>query len=361
MVMVHGFLTHLEIYWESPRNAWSMRRYAKDLRILQFDKRGLGMSDRAATAPTLEIQMDDIRAVLDAAGVERAVVWASGSPGPALAAFFAAAHPERTVAMWLDGNVMEVGDDDYPWVESAEELEAWMDQVSPGWGSEGASTLEFARQCWPEAMDDPALRDPAFLRWLAKLARNAATPTSLRRFEEMWMATDVRPILRTICVPTAVALHEGQGRTAQGRGGLPRREHPRGASRSRAAQQLPWAERRGALHRRRRAVRRLGPGRGGSARPDAGDRALHRHRGLDARRPRDRRCALEDAARDATTRSCGHGRPLSGPGDRPDGRRLPRHLRRAGPRREVRAGDLRGGQAARASRSGPAATPARSS
>ena len=211
MVMVHGFLTHLEIYWESPRNAWSMRRYAKDLRILQFDKRGLGMSDRAATAPTLEIQMDDIRAVLDAAGVERAVVWASGSPGPALAAFFAAAHPERIVAMWLDGNVMEVGDDDYPWVESAEELEAWMDQVGPGWGSEGASTLEFARQCWPEAMDDPALRDPAFLRWLAKLARNAATPTSLRRFEEMWMATDVRPILRTICVPTAVALHEGQG------------------------------------------------------------------------------------------------------------------------------------------------------
>src|SRR5947207_10229671 len=72
LVVIHGWISHLEVYWEQPRFVRFMRRLSRDLRVIQFDKRGMGMSDRITRAPDLETRMDDVRAVMDAADVQRA-------------------------------------------------------------------------------------------------------------------------------------------------------------------------------------------------------------------------------------------------------------------------------------------------
>jgi len=115
LLVIHGWISHLEVYWEQPRFARFMRRLSRNMRVLHFDKRGAGMSDRFGRPPDLETRMDDVRAVMDAAGVERAALFGWGTGGPPLAAFFAATHPERTLAVCMDGYMLERRDADYPW------------------------------------------------------------------------------------------------------------------------------------------------------------------------------------------------------------------------------------------------------
>ena len=203
LVLVDGWFSHLEVAWESPPLARMLRRYAKTFRVLRFDQRGVGMSDRLSGAPDLDAQMDDIRAVMDAAGVEAASLAANGWVAPALAAFFAATHPDRTQALWLDGPIHYAAADDYPWGQSEAAWQEWVDRFCPRWGS-AASALEFAHDCFAE--NTVPFDDPAFLRWLAKLARFAATPTSIAHYGQMWHDTDVRGVLSTICVPTATVI-----------------------------------------------------------------------------------------------------------------------------------------------------------
>jgi len=206
LVVVHGFFSHLEVYWELPQFAAFMRRLSKNVRVLHFDKRGLGMSDRLSVAPSLDIQMDDIRAVMDAAGVDRAALCAYGAPGPELAAFFAATHPARTLALWLDGGVHEAQDVDYPWGEPEQNVQTWREALPTTWGND-AYALQFAHECFGDTEGDAPFGDGLFLRWLTKMARFSATPTSIFQFERMWLDTDVRGILPTVSVPAAVMLH----------------------------------------------------------------------------------------------------------------------------------------------------------
>jgi pimeloyl-ACP methyl ester carboxylesterase len=102
LVVAHAWFSHIEIYWEPPRFARFMRRLARGARVVHFDKRGTGLSDRLAHVPTLETRMDDIRAVMDAEGFERAVLLGWGD-GAGLAALFAATYPHRTTALCFYG------------------------------------------------------------------------------------------------------------------------------------------------------------------------------------------------------------------------------------------------------------------
>jgi class 3 adenylate cyclase len=206
LVVVAGYITHLEVYWELPQWAVFMRRLAKNMRVLVFDKRGVGMSDRLSVAPSLDLQMDDLRAVIDAAGVERAAILGGGSPGPATAAFFAATRPDRTLALWIDGSVHSARDEDCPWGMSEEDFQRVLERRFATWGQD-AHALEFAHDIFGDDPGDAPFDDPSLLRWVTKIARFSATPTSIAQFERMWFETDVRQTLPTIGVPTAVAVH----------------------------------------------------------------------------------------------------------------------------------------------------------
>ena len=210
LLVVHGWVSHLEVYWEQPRYVRFLRRLSRNMRVLVFDKRGIGMSDRVAGAPDLGILLDDVRAVMDAAGVERAALLGWGGPGPELAAFFAATYPERTMCFALLGDLHYRAEPDYPWGVTPEDFERGLAALLEAWGTD-AGAHEFVRwgyggMFWgPEGHTDvPPYGDPEFLRWNAKLARYAATPASYEAFDRMWFGTDVRPVLPAVSVPTAV-------------------------------------------------------------------------------------------------------------------------------------------------------------
>jgi pimeloyl-ACP methyl ester carboxylesterase len=117
LVLVMGWLTHLEVYWEEPSYRRFVHRLAGFTRLILFDKRGMGLSDRT-TVGTLEERMDDVRGVMDAVGSRRAVLMAI-SEGAPLSMLFAASHPERTAALiFSGGEVKEVTTDDWPWGQS---------------------------------------------------------------------------------------------------------------------------------------------------------------------------------------------------------------------------------------------------
>jgi class 3 adenylate cyclase len=168
-----------------------MWRLARKMRVLHFDKRGTGMSDRFSRPPGLEARMDDVRAVMDAAGVERAALFGWGDGGPPLAAFFAATHPERTIALCIDPHIHTRRSHDYPFEFTDEEFEEWLAGETAVWGDEDVDTLG----------DAP---DAESARWQAKMSRFGATPGGMAALSRMWFETDVRDILPTIRVPTLV-------------------------------------------------------------------------------------------------------------------------------------------------------------
>jgi class 3 adenylate cyclase len=198
IVYVNPAYSHLEVYWELPAYASFMRSLASFARVICFDKRGVGMSDRITKVPDLETRMDDIRAVMDASGTPRAALYGMGD-GAALASLFAATHPDRTVALIFAGTPRIRWAPDFPWGEKDEE-EAEFSRVYEIWGDEDHGQ-EFASLHFG---DDPVIKDPGFARWLAKMARFAGTPKSMRLFDQAWYETDVRDVLPTIHVPTLV-------------------------------------------------------------------------------------------------------------------------------------------------------------
>jgi len=215
LLVVHGWVSHLEVYWEQPRYVRFIRRLSRDLRVLLFDKRGIGMSDRVTGSPDLSVLLDDVRAVMDAAGVEKAALLGWGGPGPELAAFFTATYPERALCLVISGPIHERREQDYPWGEAPEEFEEGLARVVRSWGSaDGAA--DFVRSGYLGDLPlSPPYGDPDFLRWNAKLARYAATPASYEAFERMWFDTDVRPALRAISVPTSWFFAAGDEREAE--------------------------------------------------------------------------------------------------------------------------------------------------
>jgi class 3 adenylate cyclase len=205
LILINGWVSHLEIYWEQPRYVRFLRRLSRNMRVLVFDKRGIGMSDRVGEgAPDLGILADDVRAVMDAAGVEKAALLAHGSPGPELAAFFAATHPERTLCLAHYGCLHFRQEPDYPWGDSEEEWVAELADLEE-FGSE-EHAREFISDSYLRGAEpaSPPFDEPEFIAWNAKLARFAATPASYEAFVRMWLATDVRPLLGSISAPAAV-------------------------------------------------------------------------------------------------------------------------------------------------------------
>ena len=195
LVYVEGAYTHLEVAWELPQYRRWCERLGEFTRLIRFDKRGLGMSDRVPGATTLEERMDDIRAVMDAVGSERAAIVGESEGGP-LSILFAAAHPGRTVGLILQGaEVRERKDDEWPWGEATdEEAEAYYALIPERWGQ----GLGFEYLV-------PSVGDVEWGRaWLGRLALHAATPASWEAFARMAHDIDVRDVVPAIKVPTLI-------------------------------------------------------------------------------------------------------------------------------------------------------------
>ena len=164
----------------------------------------MGMSDRIFGTPDVSLLMDDVRAVMDASGTERAAVLGWGGTGGApLAALFAATYPERTVALCLDGALHHRWAPDFPWGQTDEEEEQSSVAQAAIWGDDDHA-IELAGWCFGDRPEDCPFDDLVFLRWVTKLMRYAATPSSMRAFSHMWQMTDIREVLPAIHVPTAI-------------------------------------------------------------------------------------------------------------------------------------------------------------
>ncbi len=197
LVVIHGWVSHLEVYWEQPRYVRFMRRLAEHMRILNFDKRGTGMSDRFGRPPDLEARMDDVRAVMEAAGVEMAAVFGWGTGGPPLAAVFTATNPDKTMALCIDPKIQERSTPDFPYGD-----DSWKDEMTDEWLAGWGDHEEIS------GFDNPP-SDDEFRRWANKMFRFAATPTSYVAAFSFWWELDVRAVLPTIQVPTLVIAKTG--------------------------------------------------------------------------------------------------------------------------------------------------------
>ena len=211
LVLVLGFATHLELQWESPPFARFFERISSFSRLIIFDKRGTGLSDPVTEVPTLEQRIDDVRAVMDAAGSERAVLFGISEGGP-MSALFAATHPDRVAALVLHGAMGRTTEaPDYPWASPAEALrESAAEFIAPYWGQQAEGMVELFA---PSFADDPEA-----VEFTARMERSAASPAMVQQIFEMFLDIDVRGILPTIHVPTLV-LHRRGDRVVNRRAG----------------------------------------------------------------------------------------------------------------------------------------------
>jgi class 3 adenylate cyclase len=201
LVYFPGWVSHLEHAWEEPGVARFYRRLASFSRLILFDKRGTGLSDRVSDAalPNLEQRMDDLRAVMDAAGSERAALFGISEGGP-LSVLFAATYPGRTTALVLYGTYARfLQAADYPWRPSTAAFEAFVQAIEERWG-QPLSVRLFA----PSAGDDPHFR-----AWWASAMRLGASPGAALALLRMNTEIDVRDILPAVRVPTLVLHRAG--------------------------------------------------------------------------------------------------------------------------------------------------------
>ena len=197
LVYVMQYANNLEVVAEHPRAARFLDRIASFSRLIMFDKRGTGLSDRRQT-PDLEMRADDLRVVLDAVGSERAVLFGE-SEGGSLVAFFAAAHPQRVLALILFATLARYAwAPDYPFGMRRDEYEARRGALVSGWG-----TFDYVRGLVEEQAPSMA-GDADYIRWWAKLQRHAASPAAALEFEDVWYGTDVRDVLGSVQAPTLV-------------------------------------------------------------------------------------------------------------------------------------------------------------
>jgi class 3 adenylate cyclase len=196
-------ISHLELAWENATTAAFLERLGSMCRLMRFDLRGTGMSDRIAGAPTLETRMDDIRAVMDAAGSERAVVFGLGDAGP-LGVLFAATYPERTAALVLmNSSPRFVRNPELPWLPTRAESQLTAKGFERHWGEPDFMT-NFLRSSNPSAKETD-------LREIARLLRMSVSPGSAAAYVRMNEDVDVCHVLPLIRVPTLVLHREAGG------------------------------------------------------------------------------------------------------------------------------------------------------
>src|SRR5579864_9782233 len=194
LVLVPGFISHLELDWQEPHHAQFLERLGSFARLIRFDKRGTGLSDRPSTLGGIETRMDDVRAVMDAVSCERAALFAFWEGGP-MTSRFAATYPERVSALALFGTfARRVRSDDYPWHVTREELVAAADRIAKVWGTEQTTALD--------AFSPGA--NAALRRWWIARDRAGATPGAVRELILSNVDIDIRPVLPAIQAPTLV-------------------------------------------------------------------------------------------------------------------------------------------------------------
>lgn len=201
IVYVPGWVSHLELAWEEPTMARYLTRLASFSRLIMFDKRGTGLSDRVRDdqLPTLEERMDDLRAVMDAAGSKEAAIMGA-SEGGNLSALFAASHPERTKALIMYGSyVKRSWSPDYPWAPTPEEREREIEIIEREWGN-----LMDLEHYVPSKVGDEE-----FAWRLATYLRRAASPGAAATLLRMNTEIDIRSVLPTISVPTLILNRTG--------------------------------------------------------------------------------------------------------------------------------------------------------
>jgi pimeloyl-ACP methyl ester carboxylesterase len=211
LVYVPGFLSNVEMMWENPHLAGFLRRLAAFSRLIVFDKRGTGLSDRVADLPTLEQRMDDVRAVMDAADSRRAALFGH-SEGASMGILFATTYPERTVALITYGAfARRCRADDYPWGETLEARLPFIERLEERWGEPKIADLAFSA---PSLAGDTALQD-----WLDAYYRRSASPKAAADLLRMNTYVDVRDVLPSVHVPTLVlqAVGDRNAKVEEGR------------------------------------------------------------------------------------------------------------------------------------------------
>jgi pimeloyl-ACP methyl ester carboxylesterase/DNA-binding winged helix-turn-helix (wHTH) protein len=196
LVFVMGWVSHLEYFWREPTFASFLLRLASFARLILFDKRGTGLSDRVPIneLPTLEQRMDDVRAVMDAVGSERAALCGVSEGGP-MCSLFAATYPEKTLALVMIGTYAKrIRDDEYPWAPTTEQRQHFFEEMRQQWGG-------------PVGVEERApsvAADPQFREWWATYLRMGASPGAALALTQMNAEIDVRQVLPSIRVPTLV-------------------------------------------------------------------------------------------------------------------------------------------------------------
>jgi class 3 adenylate cyclase len=215
IVVVNGFVTHVELVWENEPWARALETLASFGRVINFDRRGSGLSDPVSDAPTLEERMDDVRAVMDAAGSERAALLGL-SEGVPMSILFAATYPDRVQSLVCCGGMARSTEaEDYPWGMPVEALqEAGFELILPHWG-EGA-IVEVAA---PSQADNPESR-----AFFGRMERASASPGMMAALATMFLDIDVRDVVPTVHAPTLI-LHRRHYRLVNVRHGRWLAEH----------------------------------------------------------------------------------------------------------------------------------------
>jgi pimeloyl-ACP methyl ester carboxylesterase len=208
VVFVPGFVSHVDVFWEEPAMARFIRRLASFARVVVFDKRGQGLSDRPGAPPTLEESMGDLRAVLEAAGCERPAILGISEGGP-MSMLFAATHPDRVASLVLYGTFARlVNGADYDLGLPEDGLDRWSEMVRREWGG------PVGLRIWAPG----AVGDAEFERWWSRLLRQGTSPAGAIALLDLYRELDVRSVLPSIGVPTLV-LHRRDDRIAPVRQG----------------------------------------------------------------------------------------------------------------------------------------------
>jgi class 3 adenylate cyclase len=204
LVFVPGFVSHIDNYWTHPDFARWLDRLGSFARVVMFDKRGTGLSDRVGDLPAMDERMDDVRAVMDAVGMERTAVFGI-SEGGSLATLFAAHHPDRCDALIVYGGFAQFTS----WIPTDEALEQFYEYIDTAWGT-GQSLPLFA----PSFEGDAALQ-----HWWAKFERLGADPGAAMDLMRMNSQIDISDVLSSIHVPTLI-IHRVDDTTIAFAGGV---------------------------------------------------------------------------------------------------------------------------------------------
>jgi pimeloyl-ACP methyl ester carboxylesterase len=202
LVLVPGWVSNIDCFWEEPAFARFLTRLASFSRLILFDKRGTGLSDRVADLPGLEERMDDVRAVMDAAGSKRAALFGYSEGGP-MCALFAATYPQRTSALIMAGSyARRLSTPDYPWGLNDEQIRAFCEAFERDWGGDVLLDVRAPTM----------VHDERFRQWWERYLRMSASPAAAIALVRMNAQIDIRDLLPVIRTPTLI-LHSVNDRT----------------------------------------------------------------------------------------------------------------------------------------------------